>query len=53
MAGEGIAGKNLRLSSHVHRSRVEVVDAVLDGIVYEAVYLVLVIRQAHHAETQQ
>ena len=53
MAGEGIAGKNLRLSSHVHRSRVEVVDAVFDGIVYEAVYLVLVIRQAHHAETQQ
>ena len=53
MAGEGIAGKHFRLSPHVHRRCIEVVDTVLYGIVYEAVHLVLVVRQAHHAEAQQ
>ena len=53
MACEGIARQHLRLSAHVHGSRVEVVHAVLNGIIYELVHLILIVGQSHHAEAQQ
>ena len=53
MAGEGIACQHFRPAPHIHRRRVEIVHAVLDGVVYEAVDLILVIWQAHHAEAEQ
>ena len=50
---QGLAHQFLGASAHVHRRRVEIVDTVLDGIIDHAVHLLLVVRQAHHAEAQQ
>ena len=53
MAAEGIAGEHLRLSAHVHRCRVEIVHAMLNGVIHQLVHLVLIVRQTHHAEAEQ
>ena len=53
MARKGIAGEHLRPAAHIHRCGVEVIDAMLDGIVHHLIHLFLVVGQAHHAEAQQ
>ena len=50
---QGLSSHRLAASALVHRGGVEVVHAVLDGIVHEHVHLVLLIGQTHHAEAQQ
>ena len=53
VTAQGVAHQHFRLPSHVDGCRVEIVHAVLDGIVHQLVHLVLIVWQAHHAKAQQ
>ena len=53
MTAQGQARLGLAASALVHRRSVKVVHAMGDGIVHEAVDIVLFVRQAHHAEAEQ
>ena len=53
MSTECITREHLRLATHIHGRCIEVVYAMFDGIIYQLVYLLLIVRQSHHAKTKQ
>ena len=53
MTRERVTRQHLRLATHIHRCCIEVIHAVLDGIVHQLVHLILIVRQTHHTKAQE
>ena len=53
MTSQRIACEFLRPAPHIHGSSIKIIDTMSDGVIHHLIDLVLIVRQSHHAKSQQ